>query len=86
MTPLDWIRFGVPAVVGAIVGAAIAYQVGHWKGFAAGAASERSAALQRSLDLIKERIATDAEVSRMDDAALCRALGGRWVQPDNVCE
>lgn len=83
---LDWIRFGVPAVVGAVLGAAVAYQVGHWTGEADGRAAERTDALARSMDLIRERNDTNAEINALDDAGLCAALGGRWVQPDNVCE
>lgn len=83
---LDWVKFGVPAVAGAIVGAAVAYQVGHWVGDADGRAAERADALQHSMDLIRERNDTDAEINALDDAGLCRALGGQWVQSDRVCQ
>lgn len=82
---LDWIKFGVPVVVGALVGGAIFYQVGHWRGDSAGRAAERSAALERSIELIKERNSTDAEISKMDDRQLCAALGGR-MSDEGLCE
>ncbi|PSJ50760.1 hypothetical protein [Pseudaminobacter soli (ex Li et al. 2025)] len=57
----------------------------HWQAYQAGAASERAATLTRSIDLIRERSKTNAEINRLDAAGLCRELGGRWVQPD-TCE
>lgn len=55
-------------------------------GHSYGRAAERQKSLSRSIDLIRERSKTNAEISRLDDAALCRELGGSWVQPDNICE
>ncbi|PSJ58839.1 hypothetical protein C7I85_17875 [Mesorhizobium soli] len=57
----------------------------HWQAYRAGAVSERSATLTRSIDLIRERSKTNAEIKRLDAAGLCRKLDGRWVQPD-TCE
>lgn len=62
-----------------------ALTVSHWQAYRKGAASERTAALTRSIDLIRDRSKTNAQINRMDDAALCRELGGQWVQPD-TCE
>lgn len=69
---------GAAAVIAALT-------VSHWQAYRMGAASERSAALTRSIDLIRERSKTNAEINRLDAAGLCRELGGRWVQPD-TCE
>lgn len=49
-----------------------------------GAASERAAILERSVELLRERNETDDQISRMDDADLCRSLGGMPV--DGRCE
>lgn len=73
-----------------IAGAALALIAGltfsHIKAYQAGAQGERAAALSRSIDLIKERGKTNAEVNRLDDAALCRELGGKWVPDTASCE
>ena len=76
MTPLDWIRFGVPAVVGAIVGAAIAYQVGHWNGFAAGELATAARLDAATNEALKE-LANEAD--RHDFLRRqCIARGGVW--------
>lgn len=62
------------------------YEVGHWRGDTAGRAAERAAALQHSIDLIRDRSDTNEKINDLDDADLCRALGGRWLLPDNVCQ
>lgn len=56
----------------------------HVKAYQAGAASERSATLSRSVEVLRERNATDDQIRNMDDAGLCRALGGR-VSDDGAC-
>ena len=48
----------------------------HVKAYRAGAASERQAVLTRSIDVLRERNATDDQIRNMDDAGLCRSLGG----------
>jgi hypothetical protein len=71
------------------IGAALAVLAGlawsHVEAYRMGVAAERSAALQRSVDLLRERNATDDQVRNMDDAALCAALGGR-VSDNGTCE
>lgn len=57
----------------------------HWEAYRAGAASERQAILARSVDVLRERNATDDQIRNMDDAGLCRALGGR-VSDAGACE
>lgn len=41
-----------------------------------GRAAERAAALTRSMEIIKERSRTNAEVEALDDRGLCLELGG----------
>lgn len=73
----------VAAVILAIGGA---YEIGHWRGEDAGRESERAAALERSMELIRKRSETNEEVNDLDDAGLCAALGGLWVQSEQRCE
>ncbi len=47
--------------------------------FEEGRKTERTAAMERAMDLIKKRGEDDAEIGSMDDAALCVELGGKWV-------
>ena len=74
------------AIVAVCLAVFTAWQIDRHAQFAAGREAERAAALQKSMELIRERSETNDQINRMDDAALCRELGGRWVQPDNVCE
>lgn len=57
----------------------------HLEAYRAGAASERQAILNRSVEVLRERNATDDQIRNMDDAGLCRALGGR-VSDAGACE
>lgn len=45
---------------------------------------ERAATLQKSIELLKQRGATNAEIRTLDPGALCVRLGGEWVQ--NNCQ
>ena len=74
-----WIRIGAVLVVIGL----LAWS--HTAIYRAGANSERRAALERSVDLLRERNATDETIRNMDDADLCRALGGR-VSNDGTCQ
>ena len=69
---------GVVAVLGLLT-------FSHVKAYHAGAASERQAVLTRSVEVLRERNATDDQIRNMDDAGLCRALGG-WVSDDGSCQ
>ncbi|MDP9809341.1 hypothetical protein J2W42_002189 [Rhizobium tibeticum] len=51
-----------------------------------GRVAERAAALQRSMDLIKQRGVTNEAVGRLSDGDLCRKLGGQWVRDAGTCE
>lgn len=68
-------KIGVYAVCG-LIGAAFIGWTYH-EVYQAGRADERSAMLNRSVIILRERSKTDAAVSAMDDAGLCAALGGR---------
>ena len=83
---LDWIKFGVPALVGALVAGTVAYGVGHWRGENAGydrrmaetAAADAKAELERKGD--------DAKLQTMSDYDLCVAgLRGSGL-PIDACE
>lgn len=43
----------------------------------------RAETLQKAIDLVQERSRTNADVQKLDDAAVCRELGGVW--GDGVC-
>lgn len=48
----------------------------HRFAYQAGRQIERAAILTRSVEVLRERNATDDQIKGMDAAALCRALGG----------
>lgn len=54
-------------------------------GHSYGRAAERQAILTRSVEVLRQRSATDEKVRNMDDAGLCAALGGR-IMPDGSCQ
>lgn len=75
-------------IVGFAIGALL---VGAWSVLAhgpaqydAGREAERAAARERVVELIEKRNRDNAEISDMDAAAICRELGGRWVQDNCV--
>lgn len=43
----------------------------------------RAATLEKAIDLVHERSRTNADVQKLDDAGICRELGGVW--GDGVC-
>lgn len=65
--------WGTVAAVG--VGAALVTGI-YWYGHQRGAESERLGALRRSVEILRERSVTDAEIRNMDDRRLCVELGG----------
>lgn len=73
---------GVGFIVGSLAVSVLVYPIAHSNGVDDGRKIERSAALERSMEVIRERGETNAEVDRLSDADLCRDLGGVWVQPD----
>lgn len=68
----DFVRLGA----GAVIGAAVVFTPAYLIGKSDGRASERAAILTRSVEVLRERNATDDQIRNMDDAGLCRALGG----------
>lgn len=68
-------RLGVSIICGLAVTAILGWT--HYEMYETGRAYERSAMLNRSVIILRERSKTDAAVSAMDDAGLCAALGGR---------
>lgn len=83
---LDYIKLGVGVAVGALIAAAVAYPLGHWRGVNDGRELERAAAIQRSMEIIQERSDTNAKVNDLDDPGLCAALGGEWVPDQDICK
>jgi uncharacterized membrane protein len=71
-------------VIGGVVTAIALLSLSHWQAYRAGAAAERTTTLNRSVEVLRERNATDDQIRNMDDAGLCRALGGR-VSDDGAC-
>jgi len=76
----DAVKIGAGAVLGALVASGPVYLYGKHEGRQQAAAS----ALQRSMDLIRERGKTNAKINSLDDPALCRSIGGKWVS--DQCE
>lgn len=56
----------------------------HLKAYQSGAAAERLSTLNRSVEVLRERNATDDQIRNLDDAGLCAALGG--VFEDGTCQ
>lgn len=81
----DFIKIGGAALGSFLIGSAIFYQVGHWKGEDFGREAERSAARDRAMELIEQRSKDNDAISRLDVAGLCVELGGVWVPEQNEC-
>lgn len=69
---MDTIRL---ILMGGIVAGLIASHVGAYR---MGRSAERTAALTRSVEVLRERGKTNETVKNMDDPALCAQLGGVW--------
>lgn len=67
----DAIKIGAGAVLGASLICGPAYLYGK----SAGKQAAAVAALEKSVEILRERSATDDEISRSDLAGLCRHLG-----------
>jgi len=50
-----------------------------------GRETERAEVLKQSMENIKRRSQTNAEIERMDARQLCTALGGGWVPENKQC-
>ena len=77
---LDALKIGAGAILGAALFAAPAYLYG----VKAGKTAAATAALEKTVEILRERKLTDEMVSGMSDDDLCRALGG--VLNDGRCE
>jgi hypothetical protein len=80
------VQLSIVGLAAFLAGAGIFYTFGHWNGEDFGREAERAAALQKSMDLIRERSETNAEIGDLDDAGLCAALDGHWVPDTQRCE
>lgn len=75
--------FGLYKILGAAaIGATLIGGV-YYYGYRTGAEAERVEALENAIEQIRERSETNEEVSKMDDAGLCAAIGG--VFEDGKC-
>ncbi len=63
------------AVVGIVIALGL-LTFSHRFAYQAGRQVEREAVLARSIEILRERNATDDEIKGMDDRQLCLALGG----------
>lgn len=86
----DALKLPAAALAGALASASILIVVNAvwWLPAARseGRDEERTAALQRSMELIKERGKTNAEIGKLTPADICRRLGGVWVPENDRCE
>lgn len=75
MNPLAWLQIGAGAVSGAILSALVIAPVSYLKGESAATAEAKTAALETTIELLKSREITNAEISHSDAADLCRHIG-----------
>lgn len=73
--------WGALAAIAAVL---ILLTASHRTAYQAGRQAERATILNRSVEVLRERSRTDDEIRAMDDAYLCRALGG--VFTDGTCQ
>ena len=76
----DALKIGAGAILGAAIFAGPAYLYG----VRAGKTAAATAALEKTVEILRERKLTDEMVLGMSDDDLCRALGG--VLRDGRCE
>lgn len=81
---VDAIKLGIGAIAGAGLAVLFCYLVIVPSAKDDARQEERAAQLQRSMDLIEKRSETNAEIRNLDDAELCRAIGGLYV--NNECQ
>lgn len=78
----DWLKIGA----GALVGAVVAYQVGHWRGSAAGYDRHVAETVAANLKAELERKGDDAALRRHSNYDLCvLGLSGRGL-PIAACD
>jgi hypothetical protein len=82
---LDWFKIGAGVAAGAIVGGALFYTIGHWRGDADGYARYAAEQTAATLQAEKKRNSDDAELQRMSDYDFCvQSLGAREL-PIDAC-
>ena len=64
---LDWLKIGAGAIVGALIG----YQVGHWRGESAGYDKRVAEQAVEAVKAEAERRGDDAKLQSMSDFDLC---------------
>ncbi|MCG8272977.1 hypothetical protein MIC97_15880 [Aquamicrobium sp. NLF2-7] len=79
LSPLGRV-LGVLAVAASLMGLSWLH------GYQRGAASERTAILMRSVEVLRERNRVDEQARNMDSPELCGALGGKCLPEDNDCQ
>lgn len=82
---IDGLKIGSGAAGGFLVALTLSTTVWEPAAKREAVASERAAQLAKSMSIIQKRTKTDAAVNQLDDGALCRELGGKWMQPENIC-
>ncbi len=82
----DWLKMGAGAVVGALVAGSLMWNIGFNSGETYGL-EKAKAAVERQSNLNNQtRGEINAKVDKLDGSALCRELGGKWVQSTASCE
>lgn len=79
----DAIKIGAGAVLGGVVALAFTHLVIVPAARAEAVQQARAATLEKAIDLVHEKSRTNADVQKLDDADICRELGGVW--DDGVC-
>lgn len=75
MNPLAWLQIGAGAIAGAVAASLVIAPLAYFKGERAATAEAKTAALETTIELLKSREITNAEISHSDAALLCRNLG-----------
>lgn len=83
---MEFLLMRLYLILGSVLAVAALLSWSHFTAYRAGRNVERAAILTRSVEILRERNATDDEVSAFDDMALCNALGGVWVHSDGSCQ
>ena len=78
------VRLCVAVAASAIVAGILSatYAIGYQRAIS----QERSAILTKSVDVLRDRVKVNEKTKSLDDAALCRALGGEWMQDSRTCQ
>ncbi len=72
------------AAAGILLAIGGAYEIGHWRGDAAGRSAIKLEASERAFDLIEKWSEDHGEISNFDLQRMCVEFGRRWVQSDCI--